>query len=209
MKLIKVKAELLKWFNPRLAIKRYCLKANPDARLFLPSVNSQIEFMVLLPSYKRAEILGERVWSVEARHAMYEKDKWDGLVPEDLWEFEYLLKYADFVGYSANLPYNRKKYPAFYLLIEAMNNNTAFAEKLAKDYVQVAEDVGPELLVENLDTEAFDAFLRVFVAEHKEKALPFMLVASGNKDLYRNLFISILSRDPEYLAEIKEMIRDL
>jgi hypothetical protein len=209
MNWVKIKSLILKRLFPRLAINKYCLKTNPDARYYLPSLNAQMDAVLMCPKHKRVDFVKDRVWSVDARGELYRNGMWQGLAPRNIWEFEYLLKNADFVGYSANLPHNRKKFHAFYLLIEAINNNTAFAELLVKKYVCVAEDIGPELLLENLSTDAFDAVMRVMTKEHQERALPFLLVASGNKDLYKNLFVSILSRDPEYLAEVKELIRGL
>lgn len=209
MKWIKVKSLLLKRLFPRLAINKYCLRENLDAYLYLPSVRAQLDAVFSRPKNMRVGFVRERVWSVEVRSELYCYGLWEGLVPENLWELGYLLEHTVPVGYAANLVYNRRKLSSFTLIIEALNKNLGFVEFAVTNYVHVLEDIGPELLMENLSKEAFDVILKTIVDKHKERALPFMLVASGNKDLYSKLFVSIWKEDPMYQANVKEILAKL
>lgn len=199
MFLVKAQAWWMKKFRPESAIGSYCLKSNPNARLFLPGKDIELAVINKAGSEQvQRQFVALRVWSPETRLALFERRWWDELGVESLGEFEFLLKKLTSEIYMTSGRFI-KKHPAFAAIRKAVAENQAFISYLTEMYANVVFAAGAAVWAEALSTEAYEHLCEGLAGKDKKNEAFFAAKLNPQSPAFEKIFMSVWREGGELL----------
>lgn len=199
MFLVKAQAWWMKKFRPESAIGSYCLKSNPNARLFLPGKDIELAVINKAGSEQvQRQFVALRVWSSETRLALFERRWWDELGVESTDEFEFLLKKLTSEIYMTS-GRSIKKHPAFAAIRKAVAENQAFISYLMEMYANVVFAAGASVWAEALSAEAYEHLCEGLAGKDKKNEASFAAKLNPQSPAFEKIFMSVWREGGELL----------
>lgn len=190
--LLSWKAAVLRKFTPQVVIERYCLKSVPNAVLYLPG--KEIELQVIdeiAPWDKQWQFLKDRVWSADTRQELYKRGLWGALGVQNRWEFEYLLKHTQPVVYLNGLDGDFRRTASFEPIIEALRKNALWVMLMAREYPQIAENLGAAVLEHELPKNVYETMTDVLTRKIPGWAAAFVARLEPQSPYFEYGFVEI------------------
>lgn len=190
--LLSWKAAVLRKFTPQVVIERYCLKSVPNAALYLPG--KEIELQVIdeiAPWDKQWQFLKDRVWSADTRQELYKRGLWGVLGVQNRWEFEYLLKHTQPVAYLNGPGSDFRRTASFEPIIEALRKNALWVMLMAREYPQIAENLGAAVLEHELPKNVYETMTDVLTRKIPGRAAAFVARLEPQSPYFEYGFVEI------------------
>ena len=190
--LLSWKAGVLRKFMPQVVIKRYCLKSNPHAALFLPGKETELRVIDSVePGYKQWQFLKDRVWSADTRQELYKRGLWVVLDVQNRWEFEYLLKHTQPVAYLNGAGGDFRRTASFEPIIEALRKNAPWVMLMANEYPQIAGNLGAAVLEHELPKNVYETMTDVLTRKIPHRAAAFVARLEPQSPYFEYGFVEI------------------
>lgn len=190
--LLSWKAGVLRKFMPQVVIKRYCLKSNLHAALFLPGKETELRVIDSVePGYKQWQFLKDRVWSADTRQKLYKRGLWVVLGVQNRWEFEYLLKHTQPVAYLNGAGGDFRRTASFEPIIEALRKNAPWVMLMANEYPQIAENLGAAVLEHELPKNVYETMTDVLTRKIPHRAAAFVARLEPQSPYFEYGFVEI------------------
>lgn len=177
---------------PQVVIKRYCLKSNPHAALFLPGKETELRVIDSVePGYKQWQFLKDRVWSADTRQELYKRGLWVVLDVQNRWEFEYLLKHTQPVAYLNGAGGDFRRTASFEPIIEALRKNAPWVMLMANEYPQIAGNLGAAVLEHELPKNVYETMTDVLTRKIPHRAAAFVARLEPQSPYFEYGFVEI------------------